>query len=201
MAVRSQNGSETEPERRSEHLTRQVPRPGPEVTVVDVRPLSSNGTNVAQQASSTRPAPKVVIISRFGDPKYVVELLSDGPEGKTYLVKTSEKDIGVPIRAVEAISEEATESAPAFAQVETQRHSRPGAAFYHLTGRQREVLALMAAGYTNAAVAQKLAVEERTVENHTHSIYAKLGLSGASGYHRRVQAVLAYQDLVGTTRG
>ena len=50
----------------------------------------------------------------------------------------------------------------------------------------------MAEGYTNAAIAQKLVVEERTVENHTNSIYAKLDLTGASGYHRRVQAVLAF---------
>ena len=152
-----------------------------------------NGIEAAQKITAELPDTGIVIISHYDDTEYIVELLKDGPEGKAYLMKTSVDDIDQLIRAVEAVADGQTVLDPLIVQrLAKISAAQSGSPLSDLTDREREVLSLMAEGYTNAAIAQKLVVEERAVENHTNSIYAKLDLTGASGYHRRVQAVLAF---------
>ena len=165
----------------------------PAVAILDVRMPRINGIEAAQKITAELPDTGIVIISHYDDTEYIVELLKDGPEGKAYLMKTSVDDIDQLIRAVEAVADGQTVLDPLIVQrLAKISAAQSGSPLSDLTDREREVLSLMAEGYTNAAIAQKLVVEERTVENHTNSIYAKLDLTGASGYHRRVQAVLAF---------
>ena len=175
-----------------DEAVRQAELLNPDVAVLDVRMPKMNGIQVAQKLKELRPDIGVVIISHYDDTEYIVELLKDGPEGKAYLLKTSVDNIDELIRAVDGVAQGQTVLDPIIVQrlakIQTLQAGSPIA---QLTEREKEVLALMAEGYTNAAIAKKLFVEERTVENHTNSIYAKLDLT-SSGYHRRVQAVLAF---------
>ena len=165
----------------------------PDVAILDVRMPKVNGIQVAQQIKAARPETGIVIISHYDDTEYIVELLKDGPEGKAYLLKSSVDNIDDLIRAVEGVAAGQTVLDPVIVQrLAKMQTAQAGSPLAQLTEREREVLSLMAEGYTNAALAQKLFVEERTVENHTNSIYAKLELTQSLGYHRRVQAVLAF---------
>lgn len=173
----------------------------PNVSILDVRMPKMNGIEAAQRIKAALPGTGVVIISNYDDTEYIVELLKDGPEGKAYLLKTSVDDIDELIRAVEAVAAGRTVLDPLIVQRLANLHSmQSGSPLSQLTEREREVLSLMAAGYTNAAIAEKLVVEERTVENHTNSIYAKLDLTQSTGFHRRVQAVLTFVTRGGAAR-
>ena len=176
-----------------EEAVRKAEELEPDVALLDVRMPKVNGIEVAQRITSSRPGTGIVIISHYDDTEYIVELLKDGPEGKAYLLKESVDDIDELIRAVGAVAEGHTVLDPIIVQRLARVHTaQSGSLISQLTDREREVLSLVAEGYTNAVIAEKLVVEERTVENHTNSIYAKLGLSQSQGYHRRVQAVLAF---------
>ena len=164
----------------------------PDVAILDIRMPKMNGIEVAQKIKAAHADVGIVIISHYDDTEYIVELLKDGPEGKAYLLKTSVDNIDELTRAVEMVAQGQTVLDPVIVQrlakIQTLQADSPLAL---LTEREKEVLTLMAEGYTNAAIAKKLFVEERTVENHTNSIYAKLDLQ-STGYHRRVQAVLSF---------
>ena len=165
----------------------------PDVAILDIRMPKINGIEAAQKIRTACPDTGIVIISHYDDTEYIVELLKDGPEGKAYLLKTSVDNIDELIRAVESVAVGHTVLDPAIVQrLARIQANQAGSPLAQLTEREREVLSLMAEGYTNAVIAERLVVEERTVENHTNSIYAKLGMTQSSGYHRRVQAVLAF---------
>ena len=165
----------------------------PDVAILDVRMPKTNGIEVAQRIKAERPQVGIVIISHYDDTEYILELLKDGPEGKAYLLKTSIDNIDELIRAVKAVAEGQTVLDPVIVQrLAKLQTSQTDSPISQLTEREREVLSLMAEGYTNAVIAEKIFVEERTVENHTNSIYAKLDLTRSAGYHRRVQAVLEF---------
>ena len=175
----------------------------PDVAILDIRMPKINGIEVAQRITARRPDTGIVIVSHYDDTGYIIELLKDGPEGKAYLMKTSVDDIDELTRAVEAVAVGRTVLDPVIVDRLAKTHSAlSGSPLALLTDREREVLSSMAEGYTNAAIAEKLVVEERTVENHTNSIYAKLNLTQSPGLHRRVQAVLAFvtQGTSTTTR-
>ena len=176
-----------------EQAIQQAEALGPDVLLLDVRMPNINGIEVAQHVRAIHPGTGIVVISHFDDTEYIVELLKDGLEGKAYLLKSSVADIAELIRAVEAVAIGQTVLDPSIVQRLAQVHSQQaGSPLSHLTEREREVLSLMAEGYTNAAISEKLVVEERTIKNHTNSIYAKLNLTQSPGVHRRVQAVLAF---------
>jgi DNA-binding NarL/FixJ family response regulator len=176
-----------------EEAVRLAEQLSPDVVILDIRMPKVNGIEAAQRITSARPGTGIVVISHYDDTEYILELLKDGPDGKAYLLKTSVDDIDDLIRAVGAVAEGQTVLDPVIVQRLARVHSlQSGSPLAQLTEREREVLSLMAEGYNNAVIAQRLVVEERTVENHTNSIYAKLNLTQAEGYHRRVQAVLAF---------
>lgn len=165
----------------------------PEVAILDVRMPRMTGIEASQRITEQKPGTGIVIISHYDDTECILEFLKDGPEGKAYMLKTSVDDIDELIRAVHAVSQGQTVLDPSIVQRLAGLHAvQTGSPVSDLTEREREVLSLMAKGYNNAAIAEELVVEERTVENHTNSIYAKLNLTKSPGYHRRVQAVLAF---------
>jgi DNA-binding NarL/FixJ family response regulator len=121
-----------------------------------------------------------------------MELLAGG-EGTGYLLKSRVTDVAHLLESLERIAEGGSVVDPGLVQelVATQRRDDPLA---ELTPREREVLALMAEGRSNAGIARRLWVTEGTVEKHVHSILAKLPLSETDDDHRRVLAVVAFLE-------
>jgi DNA-binding NarL/FixJ family response regulator len=176
--------------------------PGPaDVVVTDIRmPPTHTDEGIAAACSLrlSHPWVGVVVLSQFADPAYLSRLMADGPQGRAYLLKDHVGDHGVLAAAVRAVTEGGSyvdaHVAATLVEREARRSSSPVAA---LTARELQILAAVATGLSNAAIAESLVITGRAVEKHINSIFAKLDLGDHAGYHRRVRAVLAYLDAVG----
>jgi len=133
----------------------------------------------------------VLVLSQYVEPGYALELSQDGAEGVGYLLKDRVSDIGEFAAAVRRVAGGGSALDPSVVAqlVGRGRRNDPLA---ELTPREREVLALMAEGLSNLAIAERIVVTERAVEKHVTSILQKLHLPAATDTHRRVLAVLAY---------
>lgn len=168
----------------------------PDAVVLDIRmppTYKTEGIDAAHRIRSTHPGIGVVILSQYADPEYALELLGHGSRGLAYLLK---ERLGDPTRLAEAIRMTAaggTDVDPKVldALIEAQ-HRRPKSRLHGLTKREGEVLAMMATGRTNAAIADALCMNERSVEKHINSIFRKLGLSEELDMNHRVAAVLFF---------
>ncbi|MGW5642659.1 response regulator transcription factor [Saccharopolyspora sp. NPDC003752] len=164
----------------------------PDAAVVDVRlppSFRDEGVRAALRARRIRPGLPVLVFSQYVEETYARELLSDGRGAVGYLLKDRVSRVDEFVDALRRIAGGGTVMDPeVVAQLLTRRHD-PLAA---LTPREREVLALMAAGYANAEIAARLFVTERAVLKHVGNIFAKLDLPVGDSGHRRVLAVLAY---------
>ena len=176
-----------------------VERARPDVVVTDIR-MPPTGTDEGIQAAEvfrrTRPRLAVLVLSQFADPGYVLALLRAGTRRRGYLLKQHLADPGQLCTAAYAVAGGGSFIDPEVVRVWAQvRHG--GSPITLLTGREHQVLAEMAGGRNNAAIAGSLVISERAVEKHINSIFAKLGVTGDSGVHRRVAAVLAYLSASG----
>ncbi|MEU5848164.1 response regulator transcription factor [Saccharopolyspora shandongensis] len=164
----------------------------PDAAVVDVRlppSFRDEGVRAALRARRIRPGLPVLVFSQYVEETYARELLSDGRGAVGYLLKDRVSRVDEFVDALRRIADGGTVmDQEVVAQLLTRRHD-PLAA---LTPREREVLALMAAGYANAEIAARLFVTERAVLKHVGNIFAKLDLPVGDSGHRRVLAVLAY---------
>ena len=178
----------------AEDLLRKARAHKPDVAITDIRMPPGQGDEGVRAAAVIRaelPDVGVLVLSQYVEERYVVELLSSGTEGVGYLLKDRIAEVDRFVDAVRRVSEGGSVLDPeVVAQMMGRR--RPDGPLETLTPREREVLALMAEGQTNRAIAGELVVTERAVERHVTSIFEKLGLSAADGGHRRVLAVLAY---------
>ncbi len=168
----------------------------PDVAIVDVRlppTFTDDGLRVALQARSQRPGLPILVLSQYVEQLYARELLADRAGGVGYLLKDRVFSDDQFVDAVRAVASGGTAMDPEVIAKLLARRSRdePLAA---LTGREREVLELMAEGRSNSAIAQRLFVTEKAVSKHSTSIFAKLGLASSDDDNRRVLAVLAYLD-------
>ncbi|OEU88164.1 LuxR family transcriptional regulator [Streptomyces abyssalis] len=173
----------------------------PDVAVVDVRlppSFSDEGLQCALEARAERPGLPVLVLSQHVEQLYARELLADGTGGVGYLLKDRVFDADQFIDAVRRVAEGGTAMDPQVIQQLLSRRSQE-APMAKLTGREREVMELMAQGRSNAAIATQLVVTERAVAKHTSNIFGKLGLPPSDDDNRRVLAVLAYLD--GSDRG
>jgi DNA-binding NarL/FixJ family response regulator len=166
----------------------------PDVAVVDVRlpPTHSNeGLVAALEARRQVGGLPVVVLSQYVEPLYARELLSDRNGGVGYLLKDRVMDVGQFVDAVRQVAGGGTVMDPdVVTQLLVNRgHDEPLA---RLTPREREVLALMAEGRSNASVAAHLVVSEKAVSKHIANIFMKLDLPPSDDDNRRVRAVLAY---------
>jgi DNA-binding NarL/FixJ family response regulator len=166
----------------------------PDVAVVDVRlppTFTDEGLRAAIEARRRRPGFPVLILSQYVEQLYARELLSDGAGGVGYLLKDRVGDVRQFVEAVRRVADGGTAMDPeVISQILARRSRRTPLA--ELTAREREVLALMAEGRTNAAVARRLVITIKAVSKHIASIFAKLSLPPSDDDHRRVLAVLAY---------
>ncbi|TDD11124.1 response regulator [Nonomuraea diastatica] len=166
----------------------------PDVAVVDVRlppTLTDEGLRVALEARRRRPGLPVLILSQYVEQLYARELLSDQVGAVGYLLKDRIGDVEQFVEAVRRVAAGGTAmDSEVIGQLLTRRtRDEP---LGRLTPREHEVLALMAEGLSNAAIAARLLVTDKAVAKHTNNIFAKLGLPPSDDHNRRVMAVLAY---------
>jgi DNA-binding NarL/FixJ family response regulator len=175
-------------------LLRKVARSQPDVAIVDIRmpPTHTDEGLVAAGEIRTRyPDVGVLVLSQFLAPTYALRLLEEHPERSGYLLKERVSDIAVLVDALGRIADGECVLDPTIVSRLLAR-SRQQEPLAELTGREREVLSLMAEGRSNAAIAGRLFVTPRTVEAHVRQILGKLDLPESPDDHRRVLAVLAY---------
>ena len=174
-------------------LAESVRRHAPDVVVAGVRmppDFTDEGLRAAITLRSEHPALAVLVLSQYVEQTYAAELLDSGRgAGIGYLLKERIGDVGEFIDAIDRIAAGGTVVDP---EVVRQLLSRRRAPLQRLTHREREVLALIAEGRSNAAIARSLVVSEAAVAKHIASILAKLDLPPARDDHRRVLAVLTY---------
>jgi DNA-binding NarL/FixJ family response regulator len=176
----------------AEEFLRAVAAHQPDVVVVDVRmppTFTDEGLRAALVVRSSWPAVGVLVLSQYVEERYATELLSDRSQGVGYLLKDRVADLAEFLDALERVAAGGSALDPEVVSQLLARGPHPLAA---LTAREREVLALMAEGRSNAAIASELVVGDGAVEKHINNLFAKLGLPPGDRDNRRVRAVLRY---------
>jgi DNA-binding NarL/FixJ family response regulator len=166
----------------------------PDVAVVDVRlppTFTDEGLRAALAARRAVPGLPVLVLSQYVEQLYARELLADGTGGIGYLLKDRVFDSAQFVDAVRRVAAGGTAMDPEVVARLLARNA-DDSAVSALSAREREVLALMAEGRSNAAIGAKLVITERAVAKHTASIFLKLRLQPSEDDNRRVLAVLAY---------
>jgi DNA-binding NarL/FixJ family response regulator len=178
----------------AEDLLRKVGAHRPDVAVVDVRMPPSHtdeGLRAAHKIRAEHPETGVLVLSQYVEEAYALDLLTESTESTGYLLKDRVADIDTFADAVRRVAGGGSALDPEVVSMLLGRRRRSDP-LESLTGREREVLGLMAEGRSNAAIAEALVVTERAVEKHVTSIFNKLDLTPTAEDHRRVLAVLAY---------
>jgi DNA-binding NarL/FixJ family response regulator len=166
----------------------------PDVAIVDVRlppTFTDEGLRAALAARREVPGLPVLVLSQYVEQLYARELLAGGTGGIGYLLKDRVFDSAQFVDAIRRVAAGGTAMDPEVISRLLARNTGDGA-LAALSPREREVLALMAEGRSNAAIAARLVITERAVAKHTASIFVKLGLQPSDDDNRRVLAVLAY---------
>ena len=180
----------------AEELLRKVRAHKPDVAVVDVRmppTHTDEGLRAAREIRAELPDVSVLVLSQYVEVAYASELLAESAEGLGYLLKDRVADGETLADAVRRVGGGGSALDPAVVS-EMLGRTRRDDPLAELTPREREVLALMAEGRTNAAIAAELVVTDRAVEKHVTNIFAKLDLPASSEDHRRVLAVLRFLE-------
>lgn len=167
----------------------------PDVVVADIRMPpghSVEGLDAAREIRRELPGTGILMLSAFADVEHAMELLAAG-RGIGYLLKSRVTDVTEFVDTVRRIARGGSVVDPELVQelVNGQRRNDPLAM---LSARERDVLALMAEGHSNAGIGRRLWIAESTVEKHVRSIMAKLELPDTDDHHRRVLAVLTFLE-------
>ena len=168
----------------------------PDVAVVNVRlppSFADDGLQAALAARRQVPGLPVLLLSQYVEQLYAREMLADRLGGVGYLLKDRVFNDDQFVDAIRTVAAGGTVMDPEVVSKLLGRRSFEGP-ITRLSGREREVLALMAEGRSNTAIAQRLFVTEKAVSKHTTSIFTKLNLSPSEDDNRRVLAVLAFLD-------
>jgi DNA-binding NarL/FixJ family response regulator len=166
----------------------------PDVVLADIRMPPTQTTEGLQAALQIRrrwPGTAVVVLSQHVETEHLFELLADDPRGIGYVLKERVADVAQFTAAIRRVAagESVIDPEVVARLVARQRRNSP---LDRLTGREQAVLALMAEGRSNHAIAGQLYMSPKTVETHVGNMFAKLGLGPAAEDHRRVLAVLTY---------
>ncbi len=174
-------------------LTAAVDEHDPDVAMVDIRmppTYTHEGAAAAMKLKDARPELGVLLLSQAIETHYASQLLERHTEGFGYLLKDRVIDVGTLLSALHTIADGGTVLDPHVVRHLVRSHSQRNPVL-SLTERERDVLALMAEGRSNTAIAERLVVSRKTVESHIASIFTKLDLHDTPDDHRRVLAVLA----------
>jgi len=168
----------------------------PDVVVTDIRmpPTETDeGIQAAAWLREHHPGVGVVVLSQYVGPAYAMALLEHGSAGRAYLLKERIRDRGELIGAIESVARGGSVIDPMIVDVLIQARSRvANSRLSQLTPRERELLAEIASGKSNGAIAKSLTLTKRAVEKHVNSIFSKLDLPATEDLSRRVKATLIY---------
>jgi DNA-binding NarL/FixJ family response regulator len=166
----------------------------PDVAIVDVRmppTHTTEGLVAARKIRSDHTDVGVLVLSQYVETGQAIDLLADGTGGVGYLLKDRVSDLAEFAEAVRRVGAGGSAIDPEVVSTLLNRRRRTDP-LRDLSGREREVLALMAEGYSNPGISQKLFLSSKTIETHVGAIFTKLGLLPGDDENRRVLAVLAY---------
>jgi DNA-binding NarL/FixJ family response regulator len=179
-----------------EEVLEAVERDRPDVVLTDIRMPPSNtdeGIRLADHLRERRPSTGVVVLSQYSEPPYVLALLEHGSDRRGYLLKERIHDRGQLVSAIDAVARGGSVIDPKIVEVLVEAKARADRSpLAELTPRERDVLAEMAEGKSNAAIAESLVLTKRAVEKHINSIFTKLGLAASEDVSKRVKATLLF---------
>lgn len=167
----------------------------PDLVVTDIRmppTHTDEGIRAARAIRADRPECGVLVLSQFSEPEYVLLLFADGSDGLGYVLKQGIGDVAEFRRAVLAVAAGGSSVDPEIIDVLVSARSLEAGPLSRLTPRETEVLAAIAEGLNNGAIADKLVLSEKAVGKHIGSIFAKLDLGGLDDVHKRVKAALLF---------
>lgn len=169
----------------------------PAVAVVDIRmppTFTDDGLRAAVAVRRRFPDVAVLVFSQYVETRYAAELLADNPAGVGYLLKDRVADVADFVEALTRVAHGGTALDPEVVGQLVAVSRRGPALVDRLTRRENEVLALMAEGRSNAAIAQRLVISAGAVEKHVANVFSKLDLAASDSDNRRVLAVLRYLE-------
>ena len=177
-------------------LRRVIEADQPDVVVTDIRmpPSDSDeGLRVAAELRQTHPRIGVVVLSQYSDPQYGLALLDSGSDGRAYLLKERIRHRGQLVSAIETVAQGGSmiDAKVVEGLIDAQRRAERSP-LTELTHRELEILAYVARGHSNQAIADELVLTKRAVEKHINAIFLKLNLTEAQDVSRRVKAALIY---------
>jgi DNA-binding NarL/FixJ family response regulator len=168
----------------------------PDVVVTDIRMPPSDtdeGLQVAAELRHTNPGIGVVVLSQYADPRYGLALLDGGSDRRAYLLKERIQHRGQLVNAIETVAQGGSLMDAKVVECLISERSRvERSPLADLTSREQEILAFIARGHSNQAIADELVLTKRAVEKHINAIFLKLGLSESVDVSRRVKAALIY---------
>jgi DNA-binding NarL/FixJ family response regulator len=177
-------------------LLRAVAAERPDVVVTDIRmpPTETDeGLQVAAALRRTHPHVGVVVLSQFAEPRYGLALLDEGSDRRAYLLKERVQSGGQLVAAIRAVADGGSViDAKVVDGLIAERRRVERSPLAELTPREVEILAYVARGHSNQAIADELVLTKRAVEKHINAIFLKLGLTAAADVSRRVKAALIY---------
>ena len=177
-----------------EELERAVALEAPDAVIVDVRmppTFTNEGMVAARRLRATKPGLGIIVLSQYVETGQAARLLADDGRGVGYLLKDRVADLGTLADAVRRVASGGTVLDPeVVSRLMAARGDRE--VLGDLTPREREVLALMAEGHSNAAIGERLFIGHKTVETHIGTVFSKLDLLPDAEVDRRVRAVLTY---------
>jgi len=172
-----------------------IERDRPDVVVTDIRMPPNHtdeGIRLAEELRTTRPEIGVVVLSQHESPLYALALFDQGAERRAYLLKERVRDQSELGRAVREVASGGSVVDPRVVEGLLSAHTRTHTPLEELTPRELEILALIAEGRSNTAIADALVVTKRAVERHINAIFRKLELEESEDVSRRVTAALLY---------
>jgi DNA-binding NarL/FixJ family response regulator len=168
----------------------------PDVVLTDIRMPPSHtdeGIRLAAELRESHPEIGVVILSQFSDPTYALALLDHGSDGRAYLLKERVHNRAELMAAIRAVTASGSMIDPKVVEALVAARSRvEQSPLGELTARELEVLAEIAQGKSNTAIAESLFLTKRAVEKHINAIFWKLGLAEGTDVSRRVKAALMF---------
>jgi DNA-binding NarL/FixJ family response regulator len=168
----------------------------PDVVITDIRMPPSNtdeGIEAAAKLRDSHPQVGVVVLSQYSAPGYALALFESGSDGRAYLLKERVHDLGQLVSAIQAVADGGSVVDPKVVEVLVAARARAdGSPLDDLSEAERRVLAEIAKGKSNVAIAESLELSKRAVEKHSHAIFTKLGLASSVDVSKRVKAALLF---------
>src|SRR6476469_6701857 len=179
-----------------DELRAAVEREDPDVVLTDIRMPPSQtdeGIQIAHELRDTHADMGVVVLSQYAEPQYVLSLLDAGSDGRGYLLKERVHHRGALVSAIDSVARGGSVIDPKIVEVLVEERTRAARSpLTELTDREREVLAEIATGKSNSAIAESLVLTKRAVEKHINAIFMKLGLAVSDDVSKRVKATLLF---------